>query len=233
LYYSCPADDVAAPEGYKAVDWKLLTPKKNSFPASKRNGVGFSDKMPEWFGWAGGVCDGTYEGGVLEDCDDCQLQYGGPEVTAAWKAQYPPNGAPIAHKPLRINIEYQLPADFECKNAVFSWIWQTPHMCFPKEVSEKGAAVDFFQTACKKSNLPAYGACSDYWTGEIFNNCIDAQVGDSDGRSSTTYTITVCSADCECVRNPDCFENSWCRTRLTLVGVLNKAPHPAHLHIVC
>merc|ERR1712048_1005953 len=97
LYYSCPDASVDTPEEYKALDWKLLTPIKDSYPEDKRNGVGFSDKMPDWYGFAGSICNfgAGYTGGVLQNCDDCQLRYGGPQTTAAWNAQKPPSGAPL------------------------------------------------------------------------------------------------------------------------------------------
>merc|ERR1712050_406674 len=63
---------------------------------SKRNGVGFSDKMPQWYGFAGSVCNfgAGYTGGVIQQCDDCQLRYGGPQTTAAWREEKLPSGAP-------------------------------------------------------------------------------------------------------------------------------------------
>merc|ERR1712190_572289 len=78
LWYTCAPDSVDTPEEYKSLDWKLLTPIKDTYPDNKRNGVAFSDKMPEWYGFAGGICNWQYDGGVIEDCDDCQLKYGGP-----------------------------------------------------------------------------------------------------------------------------------------------------------
>jgi len=190
LYYSCPADDVATPDGYKALDWKILTPIKDTYRESKRNGVAFSDKMPEWYGFAGGICNWQYDGGVIQTCDDCQLAWGGPETMEAWQAQKPPDGAPRAHPAMRVKIQYQLPADFECKNAVFSWIWQTPHMCLPKEAHEKGAELDFWKF-CNRPSFP-FRVCPTEWSGEIFRNCIDAEVGgDSLPSVSPTLVPTI------------------------------------------
>merc|ERR1712060_1020099 len=92
---SCPAGSVDTPEEYSALDWKILTPIKDSYPESKRNGVGFSDKLPDWYGFAGSICNfgAGYTGGVIQTCDDCQLRYGGPQTSADWKAEKPPIGA--------------------------------------------------------------------------------------------------------------------------------------------
>lgn len=188
LWYSCPADNVNTPDGYKASDWKILTPIKTSYPENKRNGVAFSSKMPDWYGWVGGVCNGKYDGGVLQECDDCQLAYGGLETIKKWQAQKPPTGAPIGpgQEALLINIEYELPADFECEHAVFSWLWQTPHLCLPKEVHEKGAEMDFWGS-CKTDNFIG-AVCSTEWEGEVFCNCIDAEVSGAITENNTTST---------------------------------------------
>merc|ERR1712176_1297496 len=179
LYYSCPDASVDTPEEYKNLDWKALTPIKDSYPESKRNGVGFSEKMPEWYGFAGSICNlaAGYTGGVIRTCDDCQLRYGGPETTAAWKNEKPPSGAALGTGQLAtiVEIEYQLPADFECAHAVFSWMWHTPHLCIPKEVADKGAENDFWKF-CNKNLKGYYPACQTEWQDEIFNNCMDAEV---------------------------------------------------------
>jgi len=158
-----------------------LTPIKTTYVESQRNGVGFSDKMPDWYGWVGGVCNYEYDGGVLQECEDCQLAYGGPETVKKWQAQKPPTGAPIGpkQKALVINIEYQLPPDFECEHAVFSWMWQTPHLCLPKEVHEKGAEMDFWKF-CQKDSFNT-AVCRTEWEGEIFCNCMDAEVSVGNG----------------------------------------------------
>lgn len=179
LYLSCPDASVDTPEEYTNLNWKLLTPIKDSYPEGKRNGVAFSDKMPEWYGFAGSICNmgAGYTGGVIQNCDDCQLRYGGPETAAAWNAEKPPAGAPLGtgQQALIVDIEYQLPADFECPNAVFSWIWHTPHLCIPKEVADKGAENDFWKF-CNRNLEGFYGACRTEWQDEIFTNCIDAEV---------------------------------------------------------
>jgi len=179
LYYSCPASSVDTPEEYAALDWKVLTPIKDSFPESKRNGVGFSEKMPEWYGFAGSICNlaAGYTGGVIQTCDDCQLRYGGPETTAAWRNEKPPSGAALGtgQQATIVEIEYQLPADFECAHAVFSWMWHTPHLCIPKEVADKGAENDFWKF-CNKNLKGFYPACQTEWQDEIFTNCMDAEV---------------------------------------------------------
>jgi len=74
-----------------------------------------------------------------------------------------------------VEIEYQLPADFECAHAVFSWMWHTPHLCIPKEVADKGAENDFWKF-CNKNLKGYYPACQTEWQDEIFNNCMDAEV---------------------------------------------------------
>merc|ERR1712157_263877 len=74
-----------------------------------------------------------------------------------------------------VEIEYQLPADFECPNAVFSWIWHTPHLCIPKEVADKRAENDFWQF-CNRNLEGFYGSCRTEWEDEIFINCMDAEV---------------------------------------------------------
>merc|ERR1719433_1194638 len=179
LYYSCPASSVDTPEEYTALDWKVLTPIRDSFPESKRNGVGFSDKMPEWYGFAGSICNfgAGYTGGVIQTCDDCQLRYGGPETTAAWNNEKPPSGAALGTGQLAtiVEVEYQLPADFECAHAVFSWMWHTPHLCIPKEVADKGVENDFWKF-CNRNLKGYYASCQTEWQDEIFTNCIDAEV---------------------------------------------------------
>jgi len=186
LYYSCPAGSVDTPEEYAALDWKALTPIKDSYPESKRNGVGFSDKMPEWYGFAGSICNfgAGYTGGVIQTCDDCQLRYGGPQTTGAWKAEKPPSGAPLGTGQLAtiVDVEYQLPADFECPHAVFSWMWHTPHLCIPKEVADKGAENDFWKF-CNRNLQGFYSACRTEWQDEVFVNCMDAEVVGRDGAS--------------------------------------------------
>merc|ERR1711920_432853 len=157
----------------------ILTPNKDSYPEQKRNGVGFSDKLPDWYGFAGSVCNfgAGYTGGVIQTCDDCQLRYGGPETTAAWKNEKPPSGAALGtgQQATIVEIEYQLPADFECAHAVFSWMWHTPHLCIPKELADKGAENDFWKF-CNKNLEGFYPACQTEWQDEIFTNCMDAEV---------------------------------------------------------
>merc|ERR1719464_1124391 len=180
LWYSCPACSVDTPEEYLALNWTIMTPIKDSYPEAKWNGVGFSDKMPEWYGFGGAICSrfANYVGGI-HTCDDCQLKYGGPNTTATWRAELPPNGADIAagQRALIVEIEYQLPADFECPNAVFSWMWRTPHFCVPKEVVEKRAENDFWKF-CGKNIQGEFPVCTSEWQDEIFNNCMDAEVVD-------------------------------------------------------
>lgn len=228
LYYSCPAASVDTPEEYQAVDWKLLTPIKDSFPENKRNGVAFSDKMPEWYGFAGSICNfgAGYTGGVIQNCDDCQLQYGGPATTAAWKAEKPPSGAPLGTGQLAtiVDIEYELPPDFECPHAVFSWIWHTPHLCIPKEVADKQAENDFWKF-CNKNLQGFYSACRTEWQDEIFINCMDAEVvGDGSAPapnpgpaplpspmpSTTQAPNPAPPAGASCVPIGDCGAYSWC-----------------------
>jgi len=195
LWYSCPASSVDTPEEYSALDWKMLTPIKDSYPESKRNGVAFSEKMPEWYGFAGSICNfgAGYTGGVIQTCDDCQLRYGGPQTSSEWKAERPPSGAPLGTGQLAtiVEVEYQLPADFECPNAVFSWMWHTPHLCIPKEVAEKRAENDFWKF-CNKNLEGYYAACQTEWQDEIFTNCIDAEVV-SDGASSPPAAVPIAS----------------------------------------
>jgi hypothetical protein len=235
LYYSCPDPNVDTPEEYTALDWKLLTPIKDSYPENKRNGVGFSDKMPEWYGFAGAICNfnAGYTGGAIQNCDDCQLRYGGPETTAAWNAEKPPSGAPLGTGQLAtiVDIEYQLPDDFQCPNAVFSWIWHTPHLCIPKEVADKRAENDFWKF-CNRDLEGFYPACGTEWQDEIFINCMDAEVaGDgpvlnpspTPAPSPTTSTLPspgpTVSPDptpvpspspASCVPIGDCGAYSWC-----------------------
>merc|ERR1712190_45557 len=104
-------------------------------------------------------------------------RYGGPETTAAWNAEKPPSGAPLGTGQLAtiVDIEYQLPADFQCPNAVFSWIWHTPHLCIPKEVADKRAENDFWKF-CNRNLEGFYGSCRKEWEAEIFINCMDAEV---------------------------------------------------------
>jgi len=183
LWYACPDGSVDTPAEYKALNWQILTPIKDNYPENKRNGVGFSDKMPDWYGFAGSLCSGnTYDGNVIENCDDCQLKYGGPNTTATWDSQKggnPPYPAPTGsgQSKLIVEIDYQLPVDFQCPNAVFSWLWHTPHICVPKEVRDLGAENDFWAAACK--GTPAsnrWRTCPTIWSDEIFVNCMDAEV---------------------------------------------------------
>jgi len=183
LWYACPDGSVDTPAAYKALDWQILTPIKDNYPENKRNGVGFSDKMPDWYGFAGSLCSGnTYDGDAIEICDDCQIKYGGPNTSATWDSQKggnPPYPAPTGAGQLKliVEIEYQLPADFQCPNAVFSWLWHTPHICVPAEVRRLGAENDFWLAACKRT--PAsnrWGTCGTDWSDEIFVNCMDAEV---------------------------------------------------------
>mmetsp|Transcript_25936 Transcript_25936/g.52318 ORF Transcript_25936/g.52318 Transcript_25936/m.52318 type:complete len:475 (-) Transcript_25936:398-1822(-) len=227
LYYSCPAATVDTPEEYRALDWKLLTPIKDSYPENKRNGVSFSDKMPEWYGFAGSICNfgAGYTGGVIQTCDDCQLQYGGGQTTADWKAEKPPSGAPLGTGQLAtiVNVEYQLPADFECPNAVFSWIWHTPHLCIPKEVADTGSENDFWKF-CNRNLQDFYSACRTDWQDEIFTNCMDAEVvGDGAGAEPTSSPPLAprpaptpvpapapSTSPPGCVPIGDCGASSWC-----------------------
>merc|ERR1712151_1373772 len=193
LYYSCPAGSVDTPEEYSALDWKILTPIKDSYPESKRNGVGFSDKLPDWYGFAGSICNfgAGYTGGVIQTCDDCQLRYGGTQTTADWKAEKPPSGAPLGTGQLAtiVEVEYQLPADFECPNAVFSWIWHTPHLCIPKVVVDAGAENDVWKF-CNKNLQGYYAACATEWQDEIFTNCMDSEVVGDDAAPSPPAATT-------------------------------------------
>merc|ERR1719240_254682 len=225
LYYACPAASVDTPEEYKALDWQLLTPIKDSYPENKRNGVGFSDKMPDWYGFAGAICNfgAGYTGGVLQNCDDCQLRYGGPQTTAAWNAENPPSGAPLGTGQLAtiIDIEYQLPEDFECPNAVFSWLWQTPHLCIPKEVADKRAENDFWKF-CNRNLEGYYGSCRSEWEGEIFINCMDAEVSADESTPSPSPLPSPSPSplpspspapgpvEASCVPIGDCGVYDWC-----------------------
>jgi len=74
-----------------------------------------------------------------------------------------------------VEVEYQLPADFECPNAVFSWIWHTPHLCIPKVVVDAGAENDVWKF-CNRNLQGYYAACATEWQDEIFTNCMDAEV---------------------------------------------------------
>jgi len=225
-----------------ASNWKLLTPIKNSYPENKRNGVGFSDKMPEWYGFAGSICNfgAGYTGGVIQQCDDCQLRYGGPKTTAAWNAEKPPAGAPLGTGQLAtiVDIEYQLPADFECPNAVFSWLWHTPHLCIPKEVADKRAENDFWKF-CDRNLQGFYGACKTNWQDEIFVNCIDAEVIGNESNPSVPYTPSVSPTPTPtAVSNPstgtctpigNCGAHSWCnqdKYRDWCAGKGNLCPSP-------
>merc|ERR1719195_1516779 len=121
-----------------------------------------------------------YNGSVLGDCGDCQFQVGG-QAEQAWTNNaggQPPYPAPKTDKAMIVNVDYQLPNTFECPNAVFSWLWHTPHICVPLEVREKLAENDFWED-CKSANWPMNGrwaGCDGYWKDEIFVNCIDAEV---------------------------------------------------------
>mmetsp|Transcript_100207 Transcript_100207/g.279172 ORF Transcript_100207/g.279172 Transcript_100207/m.279172 type:complete len:415 (-) Transcript_100207:423-1667(-) len=231
LYYSCPDASVDTPEEYKALTWKLLTPIKDSYPENKRNGVGFSDKMPDWYGFAGSICDfgAGYTGGVIQNCDDCQLRYGGPETTAAWNSEKPPSGAALGTGQLAtiVDIEYQLPADFGCPNAVFSWIWHTPHLCIPKEVADKRAENDFWKF-CNRNLQGFYAACRTEWQDEIFINCMDAEViGDGAAPAPSPSPVrnpspmptsmppsspspAPSTSPASCVPIGDCSAHQWC-----------------------
>jgi len=224
LYYSCPASNVDTPEEYSALDWKILTPVKDSYPESKRNGVGFSEKLPDWYGFAGSVCNfgAGYTGGVIQTCDDCQLRYGGPQTTADWKAEKPPAGAPLGTGQLAtiVEVEYQLPADFECPNAVFSWLWHTPHLCIPKVVADAGAENDFWKF-CNRNLQGYYAACTTEWQDEIFVNCMDAEVvGDEAAPSPPSVPSSPAaepvspaepgSPQTVCMPIGDCSSLEWC-----------------------
>jgi len=181
LWYTCPPDSADSPAEYSNLSWHILTPIKDTYPENKRNGVAFSDKMPDWYGFAGSNCDmNWYNGSVLQECGDCQLQYGGL-AEQEWndnKGGHGPWPAPKTDKAMIVNIEYQLPDYFECPNAVFSWLWHTPHICVPLEVREKLAENDFWEF-CKPTNWPMNGrwaGCDGYWKDEIFVNCMDAEV---------------------------------------------------------
>merc|ERR1712061_297097 len=80
---------------------------------------------------------------------------------------------------LIMEIEYQLPADFECPSAVFSWIWRTPQQCVAKIVHDSGTVNDFLKFCLEDPNnfSPDYWrACEREWQEEIFINCVDAEV---------------------------------------------------------
>jgi len=229
LYYSCPAGSVDTPEEYSALDWKILTPIKDSYPESKRNGVGFSEKLPDWYGFAGSVCNfgAGYTGGVIQTCDDCQLRYGGPQTSADWKAEKPPTGAPLGTGQLAtiVEVEYELPSDFECPNAVFSWIWHTPHLCIPKIVADAGAENDVWKF-CNRNLQGFYAACATEWQDEIFVNCMDAEVVGGDAApsppavpSSSPTAEPIVPADpaqspgsphARCAPVGDCGSLGWC-----------------------
>jgi len=181
LWMACPNASVDTPGEYHELNWQIMTPIRDTYPPNKRFGVGFSDKMPDWYGFVGANCDmNWYNGSVLGDCGDCQLQVGG-QAEQDWtnnKGGQPPWPAPKVDKAMIVNIEYQLPETFECPNAVFSWMWHTPHICVPLEVREKEAENDFWED-CKSANWPMNGrwsGCNGYWKDEIFVNCVDAEV---------------------------------------------------------
>jgi len=180
MWVACPDASVDTPAEYLALDWRILTPKKDSWPVNKRNGIGFSDKMPEWYGFAGAICDMRYyDGGVLKTCGDCQLQYGS-NASQIWNQEKDMLGrtASIAggQQAMIINIEYELPNDLTCPNAVFSWLWHTPHLCFPKEAREKGTEDDFWAESCGKPMIGRWADCNTYWQDEMFANCMDAEI---------------------------------------------------------
>jgi len=180
MWVACPDASVDTPEEYLALDWRLLNPKTDSWPVNKRNGVGFSDKMPGWYGFAGAICDMRYyDGGVLKTCGDCQLQYGS-NASQIWNSELDMLGrtVPIAggQQPLIINIEYDLPNDLTCSNAVFSWLWHTPHLCFPLEARQKGAEDDFWQESCGKPMIGRWADCTTEFQDEMFANCMDAEI---------------------------------------------------------
>jgi len=181
LWYACPNASVDTASEYRDLDWQVLTPIRDSFPENKRFGMGFSDKMPDWYGFVGSNCDmNWYNGSVLGECGDCQFQVGG-QAEQEWTNNaggQPPYPAPKVDKAMIVNVDYQLPNTFECPNAVFSWLWHTPHICVPLEVREKLAENDFWED-CKSANWPMNGrwsGCDGYWKDEIFVNCIDAEV---------------------------------------------------------
>lgn len=181
LWMACPNASVDTPGEYHELNWQIMTPIRDTYPPNKRFGVGFSDKMPDWYGFVGANCDmNWYNGSVLGECGDCQLQVGG-QAEQDWtnnKGGQPPWPAPKVDKAMIVNIEYQLPETFECPNAVFSWMWHTPHICVPLEVREKEAENDFWED-CKSANWPMNGrwsGCNGYWKDEIFVNCVDAEV---------------------------------------------------------
>lgn len=129
---------------------------------------------------------------------------------------------------MRLDIEYQLPSDFQCKNAVFSWMYQTPHLCIPRQVRSAGAEEDFWGF-CGNRNFLSFQQCSTDWEGEIFTNCMDAEVTDSSGPSlprpqvspsptpaptaSTLVPVprpTDIPASSMCVPIGDCGAYEWC-----------------------
>lgn len=137
LWYSCPDSSVDTPAEDSALNGTFLTPIMDSYPESKRNGVGLSDKIPDWFG-----------GTVM---DDCQLRYGGPDTSATWVAEKLPNGSASSpeQKALLIAIEYQLPGDFECPNAP-SRGCGTPLTCaFPRSSLRRGPRTTFGNSATR------------------------------------------------------------------------------------
>jgi len=120
-----------------------------------------------------------YDGGVLQTCGDCQLQYGS-NASQIWNRETDMLGrtVPIAggQQAMIINIEYELPNDLTCPNAVFSWLWHTPHLCFPLEAREKQVEDDMWAESCGKPMIGRWADCTTYWQDEMFANCMDAEI---------------------------------------------------------
>merc|ERR1712190_67788 len=145
-------------------------------------------------------------------------RYGGPKTTAAWREEKLPSGAPLGtgQQATIVEIEYQLPADFECPNAVFSWIWHTPHLCIPKEVADKRAENDFWEF-CNRNLEGLYGSCQTEWQDEIFTNCIDAEVVEDGATPSTpnpspspSLNPSPEASELRCVPIGNCRDHVWC-----------------------
>merc|ERR1719464_791419 len=120
----------------------------------------------------------AYDGRVLQQCGDCQLQFGSGNATTIWNQERDVLGRTVtpAQPPLIIDIEYELPNDLTCPNAVFSWLWHTPHLCFPLECREKEAEDDFWRESCGKPMIGRWADCTTYWQDEMFANCMDAEI---------------------------------------------------------
>merc|ERR1712113_418559 len=118
----------------------------------------------------------------------------------------------------------------------FSWMWQTPHLCLPKESHDKGAEMDFWK-ACKRDSFP-YGVCKTNWEPEIFCNCIDAQVGEGDAPAPlapspfpSPMPVTPSPASLACVPIGACGGYPWCEQSkfeawCTSKGVEGSCPSP-------